>query len=301
MSRRLALVGPGRLGQAVTRLLQLAGHDVVAVLGRDRERTRAAAAFIGCPAAATLDPAALSSAELVLLALPDDRLGAVAGELRASGHLAAGAVLVHFSGLHPAAVLLGNGEAAPTGAALAIHPLQTFADAATGVRNLPGTPCAIEGEEALHPLGRALVADLGGRPFVISAEQKPRYHAAACVASNYLVTLAATACELLGGCGFEREQALDLLLPLLRGTLDNLADQGPVAALTGPIARGDVQTVTTHLEALAPFPAATRDLYCLLGHRTLELAREKGTLTPDSEFRLRQLLDPTPQGLPQEP
>lgn len=289
MSRRIALIGPGRIGQAVTRLLHDAGHDIVAVIGRDPARAKAAARFIGRVEAATTDQGMVSAADLVLFALPDDLIGPTAAALRHSGKLAAETVLVHFSGLHPAAILLG--EDGPALGALAIHPLQTFADAVVGVRNLPGTPCSIEGEEALLPLAEALVADLGGRPFVIDRDHKPLYHAAACVASNYLVALTNAACELLGGCGYSRDQAFELLSPLLRGTLNNLVTLGPVAALTGPISRGDTRTVARHLKALEPFSADLNNLYRALGRQTADVAREKGTLEAEQEAELRTLLE----------
>jgi predicted short-subunit dehydrogenase-like oxidoreductase (DUF2520 family) len=290
MSRRIALIGPGRIGQAVTRLLHDAGHDIVAVIGRDPARAKAAARFIGRGEAATTDQGAVSAADLVLFALPDDLIGATAAHLRRSGRLTEGTVLVHFSGLHPANILLG--EEGPALGALSIHPLQTFADAVVGVRNLPGTPCAIEGEAALLPLAEALVADLGGRPFVIDRQHKPLYHAAACVASNYLVALTNAACELLGGCGYRREEAFELLSPLLRGTLNNLVTLGPVAALTGPISRGDTHTVVRHLQALEPFSADLNALYRALGRQTATVAREKGTLDSAAEAKLRSLLEP---------
>jgi predicted short-subunit dehydrogenase-like oxidoreductase (DUF2520 family) len=198
-------------------------------------------------------------------------------------------VLVHFSGLYPAAILLG--EDGPPIGALAIHPLQTFADPEGGVRNLPGTPCAIEGASDLLPLAEELVAALGGRPFVIAAEHKVLYHAAACVASNYLVTLVNAACELLDGCGYPREEAFGLLLPLLQGTFANLQALGPVAALTGPVSRGDAPTVARHLQALAEQPPELQDLYRVLGRRTVAVAREKGTLDKKDGEELLELLD----------
>lgn len=289
MSRRIALVGPGRIGQAVTRLLHEAGHRIVAVLSRDQQRAVAAARFIGERQAATTDPAALADADLVLLALPDDQLGAMAARLRAEERLRPGTVLIHFSGLHPAAILLGE-EGPPLGA-LAIHPLQTFADAVVGVRNLPGTPCAIEGAADLLPLAEELVTDLGGRPFPVASAHKALYHAAACVASNYLVTLTNAACELLGDCGYDREAAFRLLSPLLRGTLDNLVTLGPVAALTGPISRGDIRTVAKHLQALANQDPGLQDLYRVMGQGTIKVAGEKGTLDEVGAEKLRKLLD----------
>ncbi len=288
MSRRIALIGPGSIGQAAAKLLREAGHEIVAVIGRNASRAKSAARFIGVPAVSGTDPAAAVGAEVVLLALPDDHLGPTAAGLRQSGHLAPGTVLVHFSGLHPASILLG--EEGPALRALAIHPLQTFADAVIGVRNLPGTPCAIEGADDLMPLAEELVDGLGGRPFRIVGEHKALYHAAASMASNYLVTLVNAACELLAGCGFKKDEAFLLLSPLLRGTLESIGTLGPVTALTGAISRGDTRTVARHLKALEEQPETVRELYRVLGLGTVEVALAKGTLKPAGAAQLREML-----------
>jgi predicted short-subunit dehydrogenase-like oxidoreductase (DUF2520 family) len=285
----VVLIGPGRLGQAVARLLCDAGYDLRALISRDPARAVAAARFAGCRHAATSDLSRVAEGELILLALPDDQLGAMAAALRRRGHLRPGATLIHFSGLHPAAILLG--EEGPPLRALSIHPLQTFADSVMGVRNLPGTVFSVEGSPEVIPLGEALVADLGGHSFVLSAEQKPLYHAAACVASNYMVTLADTACQIFSACGFSTDEAFSFLTPLLRGTERNLAALGPKLALTGPIARGDVRTVGKHLKAIAHLPAEVAQIYRILGIKTVELARKKGTLTAEAAEEILQLLE----------
>jgi len=288
MKRKIVLIGPGRLGQAVTRLLGEGDHDIRAVISRDPGRAASAARFIGRPGTGTTDLTAAAEGEVVLLALPDDHLESMAALLRREGLLAPGAVLVHFSGLHPAACLLG--EDAPSIEALSIHPLQTFADAVMGTRNLPGTPCSIEGAEHLLPLAEQLVEDIGGIPVRIRSETKPLYHAAACVASNYLVTLVAAARQIMAACGFEEEDALHLLIPLLRGTGRNLAALGPERALTGPIARGDERTVALHLKALAKQPDDLREIYRVMGRKTVEIALRKGTLDGDGAKRILALL-----------
>jgi predicted short-subunit dehydrogenase-like oxidoreductase (DUF2520 family) len=289
MNRRLVLIGPGRLGTTVARLLAEAGHEIRAIISRDVSRATAAARFVGCPGIGTTDLSRVREGELVLIALPDDHIGEMAARLRREGHLAPGTVLVHFSGIHPAAILLG--EEGPLLHALAIHPLQSFADAVMGVRQLPGSPCSVEGEEALLPLAEALATDLGGIPFRITAERKPLYHAAACVASNYLVTLVDTASEIMAACGFSREDAFHLLTPLLRGTGKNLSALGPELALTGPIARGDLRTVRKHLQALTELPPEISEIYRVLGQRTVALAKRRGTLEGGEAEKILALLE----------
>jgi predicted short-subunit dehydrogenase-like oxidoreductase (DUF2520 family) len=120
---------------------------------------------------------------------------------------------------------------------------------------------------------RRIVAALDGRALVISPHSRPLYHAAAVLASNALVALAAAAARMLEEAGVAGDDALPALLPLMRGTLDNIEQLGARPALTGPIARGDVDTVRLHLARLSP---GDRVLYCGLGLELLRLAREAG-------------------------
>jgi predicted short-subunit dehydrogenase-like oxidoreductase (DUF2520 family) len=288
MKPQIVLIGPGRLGQAVTYLLAEAGYPIATVISRDLDRAVSAARFVGNRAAGTNDFSRAEEGNIVLLALPDDVLAEAALQLRRNRRLDPNVVMIHFSGLHPAAIL--NQGSAPAVRALSLHPLQTFADAVTGLRNLPGSPFSVEGEDALIPLGKTLVEAMGGIPFHLLSEQKPLYHAAACVASNYLITLAASAGQIMAACGFTEEDALKLLIPLLKGTSLNLVTLGPQKALTGPIARGDVQTVAGHLEAMAELPKELRDIYRVMGRETVKLARKKGSLDEQQAEAILDLL-----------
>jgi predicted short-subunit dehydrogenase-like oxidoreductase (DUF2520 family) len=117
------------------------------------------------------------------------------------------------------------------------------------------------------------VSGLAGRPLVIAPARRPVYHAAAVFGSNYLVALTAATVRLLLDAGVAERDAFPALMPLLRGTLDNIEQLGVSAALTGPIARGDLETVRLHLSRLSP---AQRRLYCALGRESLDLARAAG-------------------------
>ncbi len=288
MKPKIVLIGPGRLGQAVTSLLAEAGYPIAAVISRDANRAVTAARFVGHRDASTTDLSRAEEGEIVLLAQPDDTLAATALQLRQNGWLSPQAVLIHFSGRHPAAIL--NQGLAPNVRALSLHPLQAFADAVAGLRNIPGTPFSVEGEDALIPFGETLVEAMGGHPFRIRSEQKPLYHAAACVASNYLITLSAAAAEIMSACGFTEDEALQMLIPLLKGTGRNLITLGPKQALTGPIARGDVQTVASHLAAMANLPGGLKDIYRVMGIETVRLALQKGTLGEEQAETILELL-----------
>jgi predicted short-subunit dehydrogenase-like oxidoreductase (DUF2520 family) len=287
MKRSMVLIGPGRAGQAIARLLHEAGHEFKAVISRDPVRAAAAARFIGVPGAGTTDLSRAREGELVFIAIPDDHIEEMAATLRREEYLAPGAILIHFSGILPAAILQDK-EGSPR--ALSMHPLQTFADSVLGIRSLPGCPFAVEGDESLLPLAEELVSDMGGTPFRIPTNRKPLYHAAASVASNYMVTVIVVARQIMSACGFSEEEAFHLLTPLLRGTGKNLGALSPEQALTGPIARGDVTTIASHLKALTDLDPDIQEIYRVLGRKTVEVARKKGTLDREKAEEILRIL-----------
>lgn len=291
MKCKIVLIGPGRLGQAVIKLLHEAGHEICAVIGREESRARAAARFAGCRGEiGGIDFSLVERGEVVLLAVPDDLIEPTARMLHHEGLLQPDAILVHFSGLHTAAVMAGSDQ--ENTRCLSLHPLQTFADAVIGVQNLPGTPFAVEGPDDLLPLAEQLVEDMGGTSFRLASEFKVLYHSASCIASNYMISLIDVACEIMQACGQERNEAFRLLLPLLRGTAMNLSALGPELALTGPVSRGDVGTVSAHLQALQKMDSDTQKIYRALGRKTVALALKGKRITPLQAEKILAALDP---------
>jgi len=287
----LALIGPGRVGCAIGKRLHDAGYRWRALVGRHQETLRDAAAFIGIdPQRATTDLSRTIEADVILLAVQDDAVIALAHELASLG-LKKTTTLVHFSGLLPASVM-DTDPGAPT---LSIHPLLSFADRATALVQLEGCPCAIESENAAcTALGHKLVDAIGGRGFILPATAKTLYHLAASVASNFQVTLAACARNLMTHCGFDQQQATELLRPLQQATAANLAHLSAEEALTGPIARGDVSTVAHHLLALATEVPDMLDLYRVLATHTLTLAQADQRLSAADAEALNTLLKQRP-------
>lgn len=233
---RIAIVGPGRVGRAAALAFSAAGYDVVRPVGRGD---------------------VVAPADVVLLCVPDREIPAAAAALR--GH---GALIGHTSGATP---LHGSG------ADFALHPLRSFAGV-EGADAFTGVGCAIAGSsaEALR-VAEELVVSVGGRPFEVHDDQRAGYHAAASIASNFLVTLEAAAERVAAasglGPGFRAH-----LAPLVRGTVENWAAHGPRAALTGPIARGDEETVARQRAAVAAGAPELLPLFDELSARTRELA-----------------------------
>jgi predicted short-subunit dehydrogenase-like oxidoreductase (DUF2520 family) len=278
MKPSVALIGPGKLGCAVARRLHNAGYPFAALISRDQLRAQEACNFIGCETTiASRNLPDAYKAKIILLAVPDDQIESLAKSLQTSVVLAADQTLIHFSGLHPAALMRMESSAVQL---LSLHPLLPFADRQRATKNLSGCPCALEGDGTALALGEQLVTAIGGTPFAIASDKKALYHTSACIAANFLVTLLGAARDLLNQCGIDREQAIPLLLPLVQASLDNTAKLGPEAGLTGPIVRGDCGTVQQHLDALETSAPELMPLYRLLAEKTVELAVKSGRLTP---------------------
>lgn len=270
---RIGFIGAGRAGSALATALAQAGHPVVAVADLRPERAAGLAAAVGAEA---VPPArAVEAAEIVFLSVPDDAIAPVAAALAAERGVSSGKAFYHLSGLHPASLLLPLGPEEMLGS---LHPLLPLADAERGAARLKGCLYAFEGGTKAREIARMLVRSLGGRFHVIAAEDKPLYHAAAVIASNYLVALFDVAFGLLAHLGLAGKEAREAVRPLAEATLANLLDLGPEGALTGPISRGDLGTVRTHLCRLAEHDENTAVLYRALGRVTLRLAERAGRL-----------------------
>jgi predicted short-subunit dehydrogenase-like oxidoreductase (DUF2520 family) len=171
-----------------------------------------------------------------------------------------------------------------------MHPLRAIADGRSGMDVLAGAIFGIEGDPRGVAAARALVAALGGTPLPLAAEHMTRYHAAAAMASNYVVALIDAAVALLGRAGIAETDAVAAIVPLVQGSVADVAARGPAAALTGPIRRGDRGTVERHLAALADIPDLDA-LYRALGRRTVELARRAHALSDAELDTMAALLD----------
>lgn len=284
----IAIVGAGVVGTALGMLARQAGYHVEAVASRSEDSARRAAQRIGgAPTVCSLDEVA-DRASLLLLTVRDDALAEVAQRLAKADNLRSAAVAAHCSGALSSEVL------APLrreGAAVAsMHPLQTFPNVDAAIGALKGCHCFCEGDPPALSVVMQFAADIGCVPVELESTRKSLYHAAACMACNYLATLqeAAIATAVLAGIGVE--QTRKALAPLVAATVDNVFDVGPAKALTGPIARGDAGTVACHLEALDATDPELAALYRQLGRRTVKLAREADTITVEQARKLFEIM-----------
>ena len=279
----VAIIGAGKMGQGLALALQRSGHPVHLV-----SRTRnAVVAPLRLHEGARAD--AIRAVDVVLLAVPDAAISPVASELARDQAVGSGQAVLHLSGLLDRRAL---DPLCPSGAGLgSFHPLQTISDPASAPERLRGAYAGVEGDERALAAGRELARSLGMTAVAIPPAAKPAYHAGASIAANYTVVLAAVAERLASSAGLAPEEARGLYLPLIRGAAANL-EMGVAAALTGPVRRGDAETVAAHLRALSP---GDRELYVLLAREALRLAREAG-LSVEAADRVAQVLGAARQG-----
>jgi predicted short-subunit dehydrogenase-like oxidoreductase (DUF2520 family) len=255
-------VGRGNLGRSLERAFRVAGHSTSLVPGR----------------AAFKPPAS----GVVFLAVPDravDEVAANIARLKPSRRLS----FVHVSG----ALGLAAMDALRDHPVGSFHPLQSF-PAPRDPEAFRGITVAVDASTpGLLRRLRALAREIGARPKHVEDSQRALYHAAAVFASNYVDVVLAKGVELLREAGWSEREAVEGLVPLAEGVLANIRHRGPVAALTGPVRRGDVNTVERHLTALQGAPVA--DLYRMLGLIALEIASEAG-LEPAAARRMHRAL-----------
>ena len=239
---RTGIVGPGRVGNSLASALRAAGHEVEGPAGRGE----------------------VPAGEVILLCVPDSEIEAACATVAGRA-----AFVGHTSGATPLSAL---DSAAQRGAAVfGLHPLQTIAERHD---DLEGAGCAIAGSSpAAVATARELATSLGMEPFELSDEHRAAYHAAASIASNYLLTLQAAAEAVAAGAGLTPEDTRRVLAPLVRRTVENWVGRGPSDALTGPVARGDEETVARQRRAVQAVAPEVLALFDELTARTRDLAK----------------------------
>lgn len=280
----VAIAGAGKVAQALGRLLAEKGVAVTAVGGRNAAHARNAASFIG----RGTRPASLAElpafAERILIAVSDRAVAEVAAILAAAGMKSG--IAVHTCGSMGAGALAPLAEA---GVAVgAFHPLQTFSSPAQGLGSLPGCVFAVDGDAPALAWAEQIARLLGGKTVLVPPEKRALYHAAAVMSGNYVISMLDAAAMLMSAAGFEKRLARQALGPLVETSVQNALREGAAKALSGPVQRGDLETVARHLEALKVAPESVRRLYCAAGLHTVRLA-VRGGLAPERARELEAL------------
>ena len=284
-SLRVGFIGAGRAANALAAGLRDRGYRVASVASRTPASAEALAGRIdGCVAHATPQGVA-DSCNLVFITTPDDAIEAVAGEV----DWPVGMGVAHCSGAESASILETARESgAMTGS---FHPMQTFTAATQGADAFSGVPFAVEGPTPLLDVLKEAARALGGWPVEVPPEHRALYHLSGFLACGLISAQIGQAADLWRVMGHTREQGLEALIPILRGTVDSLEAQGIPGALTGPISRGDLGTVRKHLEALDTHAPSLTPLYCEIALGAVKLAKEKGGVDDARELELNALLE----------
>lgn len=228
-------------------------------------------------------------ADLVFITVNDDAITTVTNNIAHFGNHYDHKIFVHTSGAltsTPLEILKNK-----TSHVVSIHPIQAFTDINSSVAQLKNTVFSIEGDPECIPTLKTLLDECGNKYLMLDKTQKPLYHAGACVLSNYLVALLSYGFSMLTHIGLPEDLAIESFFPLIASTLDNVKHFGPADALTGPIARGDLETIQKHLEAFDLNNFNNTELYKVMGLSTLELANTSTLKNKDISLKISSLLE----------
>ena len=284
-SLRVGFIGAGRAANTLALGFHDKGYRVTSVASRTMASAEALAGRMeGCIPHTTPQDVA-DDCDLVFITTSDDAIEAIARNVRWHSEMG----VAHCSGAESASILEAAQE---QGAKIgSFHPMQTFAMTNQGAASLSGVAFAIEGPSPLIDTLREMAHALGGWPVEIGPQQRALYHLSGFLACGAVVTLMSQAAELWTAMGYTKEQGLEVLLPILRSTVDSLEAQGTPAALTGPISRGDVGTVQKHLDALESQAPSMMPLYCEIALGAVTLSRDKGGIDHNKENEITTLLE----------
>ena len=301
MKSSFAIIGCGKVGKSLGKYLAEAGYRPAGFASRRFSSAKSAAEVAGVPGRCFEKIWEASRiADIVFITTPDDTINGVCALIAENNGFAPNAIVFHCSGALASTELapsINAGTGVMAGVMIgSMHPLQSFATENSGksVNPFQNIMMAVEGVPVAVRKAREIASDLGATPFTIRTRGKILYHAAAVVASNYLVTLMDLAIQLMAASGVSETDAFDILTPLIKGTLSNIKSTGIPDALTGPISRGDVGIVEKHVHAIQALSdekgRAMADYYTQNGRQTIRIAREKGTLSEEAAEKLLRIL-----------
>jgi predicted short-subunit dehydrogenase-like oxidoreductase (DUF2520 family) len=281
---KIGFIGTGTAGTALAVKLHTQGYHIAAASDNNTSATKRFAKMIPDCTIYRQNQVVADTADLIFITTPDDIIAPITASLKWHS----GQSVVHCSGAASLDILApAREDGAVTGA---MHPLQTFAGISQAIENIPGSTFAIEADEPLFSTLRDMALAMGGYCIKLDAGNKVLYHAAAVLSCNYMVTLVKLATDLWEQFGVEPQQATQALMPLLKGTLNNIAGVGIPDCLTGPIARGDTGTIRKHIAAMEQSTPQALDAYLEMGLQTIPVALAKGKIDNNTADTLETLL-----------
>lgn len=283
---RLAIIGAGVVARALTIALNGVGINIDAIGVRNQNDAGNALRPYNLHSKVTSLEEAAKNANVILIAVSDDAIQPVIERLYQQHVVKENTIVIHFSGAQSSDIL--RNPFFKTSVASA-HPLQTFPNVDAALSKLKNTHWFCEGDADALNWVRAVIEKLKGRFIEIETKHKTLYHIGAVFACNYLTALVNIAQQCHQQAGIDKSNSLTALRPLIEATLENIVALGTTQALTGPIARGDVNIVKNHLESLQDFDQQVLSLYKSLGLATIEISREKGVAGSEALLELETL------------
>lgn len=286
---KVSIIGAGVVGTAIGYLLKKNKYSIVGIGSKRIQSAKIAQQFIGEGKASTDLCSISKKSDIIFITTPDDVIEKVCNRLVAEKCIYSGMIVFHMSGALSSDVLK---SARNVGADVAsLHPLQSLADVKEAVKSLPGSFFCIEGDDKALSIARDIINAINGKIITLKSDKKSFYHAGASIASNFFVATIRFGIELLEKAGIERDVALEILMPLIKGTLTNIEKFKIPCALTGPISRGDLNIIEAHLRSISKEMPERLRLYIELGKYTAEIAKDKGTIKEADIKRLSLLFE----------
>jgi predicted short-subunit dehydrogenase-like oxidoreductase (DUF2520 family) len=284
----VSIIGAGRLGTSLGHALLKKGYKIKALSCRTTSSAEESRKIIGDGIESIDNIQTARVGEIVFLCLPDEEIKKVTSVLAGSDINWSKKFVFHCSGLIPSAVLKPLGDKGAFTASL--HPIQSFAQKKTSPAQFENIYFGLEGCAEALALSSKIVKQLGGYPLILKPEDKALYHAACSTASNFFVVLLEMAVSLLKQIDLQEDKALQIILPLVKGTLHNVKKFNIRTSLTGPVIRADQESIQKHLEALRNFPPYY-ETYKKLAAQALETAQREGKISPQKIKVLRNMLE----------
>ena len=288
MKPSFAIVGCGKVGTAIGKFLSGAGYRVAGLASKSLSSAKRLAEIIETDQYSRVNWDITPKADLVFITTPDSVIKDVCDKLVQHDGFCEKSVVLHCSGVLSSTIL---SSAKNCGTFIgSMHPLQSFVSVDVRKNPFEGVIVSVEGETVAVNAARKITKDLNAIFMEIKTEAKTLYHASAVVASNYLVTLLDLSFRLIEAAGVPRPEALKILKPLIEGTLANIEKVGIPQALTGPIERGDVETLQRHIVEIGDKMPDLLQIYKTLSRHTINIAQAKGTLSESAIQKLKNAL-----------
>ena len=286
---KTGFIGAGRVAAAVGGYLRQNNIEVSGFYSRSIDSARAAASFAKSRPYEYIEPL-VEETDAVIITTPDDVIPSIAQRLSNLNTDWGKKIVCHMSGAYSSDILSCLGDRGAT--VCSLHPMLSFGERSSSVEALKNTFFTLEGKGEKLNCVKQMISKLGNPLVEISPDSKTLYHLAACMVSNYLVTILDTGIQMLKRAGFSEIKARELIGPLVRKTVDNTLEEGSEKSLTGPLSRGDTMTVKKHLHKLhEDGNEEWTDVYKVLAQHTLTLARRGNRIDSRTEADIKGVID----------